>query len=118
VKDTPMLQNNSHESHYWTAGYVMAKNDVDISTMDNLTGFFGELSFVVMGFTININKAFFLRERVPAAYATSVSIAHNGFLKNYRKQISKSVGKFKVLANVGYLNVMPFKDYSVDISTP
>jgi hypothetical protein len=118
AKDAPMLQNASTESHYWTAGCIMAKKDVDVSTMENLAGFFGEISFVVMGFTININRAFFLRDRTPAAYATSVSIAHNGLIKSQRRQISKALGNFKVIANVGYLNVIPVKDYSMDISVP
>jgi hypothetical protein len=123
---SPEQQNPSgitspNDALYWTAGSIWGERQIDISTLDSYEGIFFEVNLFVMGFTVNVNQTFFFKEisqaANPSASAVTFSIEHNGFKKTRREELKQGLGKFKVVPNIGYVNVFPIKNYSIDIST-
>lgn len=106
---------------YWTVGSIWGERDIDISSLESYEGIFFELNLFIFGFTINVNQTFFFKEithaATPSASAITFSIEHNGFKKVRREEIQKGLGKIRAIPNIGYINVFPVKNYSLDIST-
>jgi hypothetical protein len=109
------------DSLYWTAGSIWGEREIDIANLESYEGLFFELNVFILGFTVNINQAFFFKEILrpskPSASAISFSVEHNGFKSIRREELKNNIGKIKFLPNGGYLNVFPIKNYSMDIST-
>jgi hypothetical protein len=123
TQQTPAAANfaSPADSLYWTAGSLWGEREIDIASLEGYEGLFIEMNLIVMGFTININQAFFFKEIMnpgsPSASAISFSLEHNGFKKLRREELVNGLGKIKFAPNAGYLNVFPIKNYSIDIST-